>query len=232
MTGVLGVDGWRGGWIGALVEDGQVEWRRLDDATAVVAVPAAVTAIDIPIGLPQAGRRHCDELARRELPGATASVFAAPVRPVLDCHSYVDARAVLRDLGGASMSAQASGIVAKVREVDVVMRAEQSLRARVIEVHPEIAFRRLAAVDTMARKRTASGVAARLLALSNWLPDVLDAVSRVPSPIPVGDALDALACAYVAAEHLAGRTEVLGGEPDQCGLPMQIVVPVSRDSLS
>src|SRR4051794_40997128 len=104
---VLGVDGCRGGWLTAVVDDLQVGWRWAPAVADLLADPAVVVAIDIPIGLPDAGVRTCDVEARRLLGRRGVTVFAAPVRPVLDCTTYAEARAVLADRGGASMSAQA-----------------------------------------------------------------------------------------------------------------------------
>src|SRR5579875_1883040 len=224
---VLGVDGWRGGWIGALVgDDLDPRWLLLPDAAAILAVPADLVAVDIPIGLPDAGRRACDAAARRELPGAAGSVFPAPVRPVLGCTSYAEARQVLERLGGGSMSAQAFGLVGKVADVDARLRADPGAAGRVVETHPEVAVRRLTGNASLPSKRQAAGVAARITALTRWCPGVLAALERVPAPVPVDDALDALACAYTATRHLAGRTRSLGdGSHDRYGLPMRIVVP-------
>ncbi len=224
---VLGVDGWRGGWVGALVDaSSQVEWRLLADAPAIVAVAAAMTAIDIPIGLPQDGVRRCDLEARALLGPAGSSVFAAPTRPVLACATYAEAREVLRQRGGASMSAQAFGIVPKVRDVDAAITPD--LQARIVEAHPELGFRRLGGAGRMASKKTAAGVGERVAALRRWLPGIDEALSRAPVPVPVDDALDALACAWTANRILAGQVERLGdGARDSRGLLMQIVVPRS-----
>jgi predicted RNase H-like nuclease len=222
---VLGVDGWRGGWIGALVgPDGSVQWRVLADAAAVLGVDAAVTAIDIPMGLPESGSRGCDLAARAELGRAGSSVFAAPIRPVLGCSTYPAARAVLRELGGSSMSAQAFGIVRKVRDVDDLLTP--TLQHRVVEVHPELSFRRLGGVATMPGKRTAAGVGVRLAVLRGWLSSVAAALAEVPPPVPVDDALDALVCAWTAQRVVAGEFDRLGdGARDSRGLLMQIVAP-------
>jgi predicted RNase H-like nuclease len=226
VTSVLGVDGWRGGWIAARVDgSGEVEWRAMADAAEVLAEPVDVAAVDIPMGLPEAGRRRCDVVARTALGAAGSSVFAAPVRPVVERRmTYQEARAVLASLGGPSMSAQAFGLVGKVREMDRVLTPEA--QQRVVEVHPELSFRRLAGAAEMPGKKTAAGVLARLRALRTWLPGVEDAVAAVPAPVPVDDVLDALVCAWSAQRILAGRADRLGdGERDSRGLLMQIVVP-------
>ena len=49
---VLGVDGWRGAWVGALVDGRSVTLLALPDVAAVLAVPdVELIAIDMPIGL-------------------------------------------------------------------------------------------------------------------------------------------------------------------------------------
>jgi predicted RNase H-like nuclease len=223
---VLGVDGWRGGWIGARVEPGvdRVEWMLLPGGAAVLGVEAAVTAIDIPMGLQESGSRSCDIVARMTLYGAGSTVFPAPVRPVLHCRSHREALEMLRGRGGMLISAQAFGLVKKIKDIDDVLMP--AMQDRVIEVHPELSFRRLAGVPRMPRKKTAAGVGARLEALRRWLPSIDRDLTRVPEPIPIDDALDALACAWTAQQMQAGRFERLGdGERDIRGLLMQIIDP-------
>src|SRR5688500_6468865 len=92
---VLGVDGWRGVWVGARQDGHAVTLLVLPDAAAVLAVPdVAVIGIDMPIGLSEDGVRACDLEARRRLSrtGASGTVFPAPVRPVLAAQSYAQAR--------------------------------------------------------------------------------------------------------------------------------------------
>ena len=48
---VLGVDGCRGGWLGALAAD-TVTWHWSAAVEDLLALPADVVAVDIPIGLP------------------------------------------------------------------------------------------------------------------------------------------------------------------------------------
>lgn len=218
---MLGVDGCRGGWIGALVEGDRFEWQLFPDAASVLAMDADVTAIDIPIGLPDAGTRACDVEARRALGSRRSSVFAAPVRAVLGCATYAEARTLLAARGGPSMSAQAFGIVRAVRDVDAALSPTDA--DRVIEVHPELAFRLLAGVE-LASKKTAVGRDQRVAALSTPWPDVPSRLNDAPRAAAPDDALDALACAWVAQRWLRGEATVLGdGSRDPRGLTMRIV---------
>lgn len=219
---VVGVDGCRGGWLAASVDATAITWTWTKDIAAVVSADAEVVTIDIPIGLPDVGSRACDVEARRRLGRRGVTVFAAPVRAVLDCASYAEARAVLAARGGPSMSAQAFGIVAAVRAVDrAVTPADEP---RVVEAHPETAFAQMAG-RVLPPKRTADGEAERTALLARVWPDVADIVAAAPRPARRDDALDALACAWVAQRWCRGESLVLGdGSRDARGLQMRIAV--------
>ena len=219
---VLGADGCRGGgWVAALLDDvGGLSWRWADDTAALLALAdeaaAGAVALDVPIGLPPLGAvRSCDVLARARLGARRSSVFAAPPREVLACATYAQARPL-----APSLSAQAFGLVPRVREVDDALRARgPGVHRLVVECHPELAFAGLAPA-ALPGKKTAAGALLRLRALEEHL--------TVPSDVPPGaaldDALDAAVCALVARRWARREAEVLGGEPDALGVPMRIVV--------
>lgn len=211
---MLGVDGCPGGWVGALVTPTAVSWLLLPDMAAVLAVPAAAVAIDIPIGLPTVGPRACDVLARQRLGPRRSSVFPAPVRAVLEASSYADACALSRVASGRALSKQAWFLVPRIADVDAALTDH----ARVVEVHPELVFAHLAGV--LPAKKEPAGRLAREAALRAELPPW----PLFPRPARSDDALDALACAWTARRWLAGEAEVLGDEVDGRGVPMRIVV--------
>lgn len=213
MTRVLGVDGARGGWVGALVVGQTVTWLWLRGVDDVLAVDADAIGIDMPIGLPASGRRGCDLAAKALLGRAHPRVFLTPPRAVLAETSYADAGVVHRRLvDGKGLSRQTWNLLAKVREVDA--RADDP---RLVEVHPELSFAELAG-EALPPKRTAAGRADRVAALRTWLPSL--------GEVPAGDdAPDALAVAWSAARWLAGTARTLPVAPprDAAGRPMRIV---------
>lgn len=219
----MGVDGCRGQWLAAAQDaGGAVTWRLVPTFRELYDDPdAGVIAVDIPIGLPASGSRACDGQARAMLGRRGVSVFAAPVRAVLGCSTYSEARAVLAERGGPSMSAQAFGIVRAVRDVDSCVQPADD--ERVVEAHPELAFCLMGGGPGLPGKRTTRGVAVRLRLLQAWRSDVLALLGQVPDGVPLDDALDALACLWVAQRWAAGHRVVLGdGERDERGLPMRI----------
>jgi predicted RNase H-like nuclease len=219
---VLGVDGWRGTWVGALLDGRAVRLLALPDVTAVLAVPqASVVAIDMPIGLSEDGVRACDVAARKLLAAAGSSVFPTPVRAVLATDDYAEARKLSRAATDPprAPSAQAFQLVRSIRALDDALGDPPT--DRVVEVHPELAFRRgLGAVTD--RKGTASGTVQRLRALRAVM-DVEDALADAPPGVPMIDALDACAAAWSAQRIAAGRGECVGdGTTDSRGRPMRI----------
>jgi predicted RNase H-like nuclease len=215
---VLGVDGWRGRWVGALLDGRRVALLDLPDAAAVLAVPDVdVVAIDMPIGLSEDGVRACDLEARRRLGRAGSSVFPAPLRQVLDATDYLDACRISVAASGKALSRQSWNLVPAIRSLDEALGNPAT--DRVVEVHPELAFR---ALDERVRdpKATARGLAQRMAALASVMDvDLLDA----PPLIPAVDVLDACAAAWSAQRIADGTAETLGdGSTDGRGRPMRI----------
>jgi predicted RNase H-like nuclease len=221
---VLGVDGWRGAWVGALLEGRRVTLLALDDVAAVLAVPGVeVIGIDMPIGLPEDTSRACDDEARRRLRGlgAGSSVFPTPVRAVLATDDYAEARALSRAATSPprAPSAQAFQLVKSIRALDDALGEPPLDHVR--EVHPELAFRTL---DPRVRdpKVTARGLAQRLAALRAVM-DVDDALLDAPARVPAVDALDACAAAWSAQRIVDGTAESVGDDVlDARGRPMRI----------
>ncbi|MGR6962948.1 DUF429 domain-containing protein [Geodermatophilus sp. URMC 61] len=221
---VLGVDGWRGAWVGARLDGRTVELLALPDAAAVLAVPGIeAVGIDMPIGLPDDRPRVCDDLARDRLRpyGAASSVFPTPVRAVLATDDYAEARALSRAATDPprAPSAQSFRLVRAIRSLDDALGEPPA--DHVVEVHPELTFRALAP-GLRDAKVTARGMARRLAALRTVM-DVDAALLEAPPRVPAVDALDACAAAWSARRIADDTAECLGdGAVDARGRPMRI----------
>ena len=220
---VLGVDGWRLGWMGAVLDGRHAQLLALPSVADVLAVPADLVAIDMPIGLSEDGARACDEEARR-LPartGAASSVFPAPVRAVLATDDYAQARSLslAATEGRRSLSAQALPLVRSIRALDDALGDPPT--DRVVEVHPELSFR-LGLGRVADRKGTARGTVQGLQALRAGL-DVEEALADAPPGVPMIDALDVCAAASSAQRLADGTAEHVGdGTTDSRGRPMRV----------
>lgn len=216
------MDGVPGGWVVVRVTPHRVEWSVVADAAAVLAATTGCGAVgvDIPLGLP-AGRtrRACDDATARALGRARSSVFPAPPREVLAAAGFAEACTVARRLTGRAISLQTFHIGAKILDWDALTERP----ARVVEVHPELAVRRLAPGVAFASKKTARGAGQRIAALSRWV-DPAVALADLPAGARLDDVLDALAAAWSARRWADGAAEVLGAETDDRGRPMRVVV--------
>ena len=223
---VLGADGCKdGAWVVSVVDgEGGLSWEWAADTEALLALAdeleADALALDVPIGLPRLGAvRPANALASERIGARRSSVFAAPPREVLACTTYAQARPL-----APSLSAQAFGLVPRIREVDALLRARGAeVHERVVECHPEVAFAALAAGRlALPTKKSASGALQRLGLLQEAFDQ--DLPVDVPPGAALDDALDAVACAAVALRWARGEAEVLGDQTDAEGLPMRIVV--------
>lgn len=214
---VLGVDGARGGWVGARWDgDGlHVAFagslsQLLDDVGEV-----AVVAVDIPIDLEQVERRVADAGARALLGARRSSLFPAPVLGVLDFadDDYVGANRFSKSGTGRGLSKQAWFLVPKIREA----RALDALHPGLLfETMPELAFRAMHGdVPLPHPKTTWNGLMLRLTLLRRAgieLPDDLGAAGRTAPD----DVVDAAALAWSARrirDGTARRLPVEGPGP-------------------
>jgi predicted RNase H-like nuclease len=183
----------------------------------------AAAVLDIPIGLPDRGPRACD-LEARQLLGRprSASVFPAPLRPMLAATTYQQAQSVRRRIEGKGCSRQAFGIQSKVAEIDELLRHGGA--ANLYEGHPELVFRELAAVPGLpASKHTREGRLARWRLLRTEFASLEEVDPQRPSS---EDSLDAYACLWTARRLAAGTASWLPTGRDQVdpklAVPMRI----------
>jgi predicted RNase H-like nuclease len=227
---VLGVDACRAGWVGVLLAPGRPP-AVLAGATITALVEVArettnlaVVAIDIPIGLPDAGGRQADALARRALPGKGSSVFTTLTRAAYQASTYEQGRAanLAATDGLRSASAQAFALRTRILDVDAWLRTRPTVA--VIEVHPELSFARMAGVPIGTSKKDADGLRDRRAALAS-VGLTAPAWYR-GSGFGEDDLLDACAAAWSAVRYAAGEAESLPEVPEvfSDGLPAAIWV--------
>jgi predicted RNase H-like nuclease/AcrR family transcriptional regulator len=217
LAPVLGVDGCRAGWVGALLVPGAPRPRVVVATTITelvetvrAEVDVRVVGIDIPIGLPDDGLRRADALARTALPGRASTVFTTLTRAAYAEPTRVEADAVNRRLTGQGVGAQAFGLRDKIVEVDAWVRSRPTVE--VLEVHPEVSFAEMTGGPVTARKTTEEGRTARLEAL---------AAAGIPRPSVLSgsgyaadDVLDACAVAWTAARRVAGLSRSMPERPE------------------
>ena len=197
----VGVDGCKGGWLAVALGGGTVVGARFFSALSSVLATwpdADAFGIDMPIGLPERGRRRADEAARAFVGPRAASVFFAPPRGAL----LVPYDEALRVAPG--LSRQAYGLGAKILEVEPLAAREP----RIVEVHPECSFRELAREPVEHPKTTWAGFRMRV----RLLEAAGIAVPELPD-LPILDTVDAAGAAWSALRLARGTALTLPGDP-------------------
>jgi len=226
---VLGVDACRSGWIGIALSRGEARAyfapgiQDLADRAAADG-PLLVIAIDIPIGLADAGRRRADQLAREALGRRWPSLFITPVRAAVEAADYQAAAAENRRLAGEGLSRQAFALRARILDVDQWLQVASPVPARVVEAHPELSFATMAGAPLRSRKSTWTGAVQRrdLLAQAGI---VLDGdLGLAGDQAGVDDVLDAAAAAWTARRVSDGSARCLPPSPEvfSDGIPAAI----------
>jgi predicted RNase H-like nuclease len=213
------------------LDTGTISWHLFASAKDLIlgGSPNRITAIDVPIGLPDRGPRLCDREARKLLgPGRASSVFPAPIRPVLAASSYEEACEIRSQIEDKKMSLQSWAIVPKIREVDEVLREDVTLQSKVREVHPEVSFYFLAGKQPMkhSKKRRAGKEERRSVlepVFGHWLAAAL--AERKSLGSAQDDILDAFVALWTAERVALGTFHTIPPTPprDSCGLRMEIV---------
>ncbi len=215
---VLGVDACPAGWVGVVLSrDGVHALVRAEIGALVCAAaddsgPLQVVAIDIPIGLADAGTRQADLLARKAAGPRRASVFVTPVRAALQVADYADALAVSRALTGHGISSQAFRLRDKILQVD---GWRDGAPCPVVEAHPELSFAAMAGAPLADAKSTWAGAVRRRDLLAARGVDLTGDLALAGLRVGVDDVLDAAAVAWTAQRVAAGTARRLPAEPER-----------------
>lgn len=210
---VLGVDACKGHWVGVLLSDDRgwiaAETRpRINELVTTLAATARtrdtqirVVAVDIPVGLPDAGRRPVDELAKKKLAARSASVFLTPTRGAIEEPDYAIASAIQRRLTGDGLSRQAHALRERILDVDSWLAGSPSVP--VIEIHPELSFAAMLGHPAQFAKKTWAGAHLRRRALAEHGINIPDEIGAAGARAGIDDILDAAAAAWTASRYPA-----------------------------
>ena len=225
---VAGVDGCRGGWVCVDERDGELTGRIFSTFKELLDTlrTASIVAVDIPIGLPEQGKRDCDMAVRFHLGRPRASsVFPTPVLGILHEEKYSVANLKHRDIDGRGLSRQAFAILPKIRDVNLLLQPNPSLQTRVREIHPEVCFAVWNwGVSMRHRKASPEGRAEReRLIDAEWSGQRAAILDRLQGAYEYDDLNDAFAALWTARRIAAGTARVLGSRPiDKYGLRMEM----------
>ncbi len=207
----MGVDGWKGGWVAVVLEDGR--YVASGSAAQLKGLlgcfsPLEAVGVDMPIGFPTAEARRADIDARAFVGERRSSVFPMLPRAVYETETYDKGSQIARELWGRGISRQSYALKAKILEVDALVATDN----RLSETHPEVCFAAMAGETLRWPKKSWNGqlLRRRLLAENGIvLPEDLGEAGATP----VDDVLDAAACAWSADRIRQGLVKTLPADP-------------------
>lgn len=236
---VAGVDGCPGGWVVVtmpLGRPGEAAMQLCRTFQDIVDIGAAMTAIDMPIGLLDRvgpGGRSADVAARKVLGSRRSSIFSVPSRSAVMATDYRNACSLAHATSDPprKVSQQSFHIFPKIREVDALMTPD--LQKRVVECHPEVVFWALNGETPLAERKKHKSrphppglterreILARLGFTSVFLHSRPEGRRR---DVGDDDILDACACAASAQRILTKTARRFPPEPliDPKGLRIEI----------
>jgi predicted RNase H-like nuclease len=210
----VGIDACKSGWIAVAMRlqgDAEAHYLASIDDLAGAIPDVSLVAIDIPIGLPAAGRRQADAAARAFLGARRNSVFFAPVREALLAPTHAEATAVSLRLAGAGISQQAYRLAAKIFEVECWL---PRAGCPVFEVHPEVSFAEMLGAPASATKKSWAGMIERRAILAETGIALENSSGAASTRAAVDDMLDAGAAAWSAMRLLRDTARSLPAPPE------------------
>lgn len=202
-----GIDGCKAGWILISFDEGNEKYEILRDREALKGAfeDHDLIFLDMPIGLEdEEYTREADLLLRKKLGGEYASsVFSPPIRPALTAPSYVEANMISHEYTEKKLTLQSWNITPKIQMVDELLRADEDLRNKVLESHPELLFQKLNGGMIYQKKNLKKGIKHRLELIKNREPigedffrDIKEEFRR--NEVEEDDIVDAMVLAYCA----------------------------------
>ena len=212
----MGADVAAGRWVGVVLGDGPPRVLLTTTVADLVALAGDLDAValDVPIGLPDAGSRAADARARRAVGPRSASVFTTPVRCAVQQSGYADALAVQRAATGRGLSRQVFGLREKILEVDAWA---PTAPCRVVEAHPELCFATMAGAPLAHRKTSWAGAQRRAGLLRAAGIDLSGDLGAAGAWAGVDDVLDAGAAAWTARRVAVGAARCRPDPPEVFG---------------
>lgn len=229
----IGVDGCKGGWITAVLTNGNLTLKRYETISAILSdyPDFGSFLIDMAIGLPSsAEEQRPDGIAKKLLGPRASTIFPIPCRQAVIAASENEQKLANMKIMHKSLSKQTTAIIPKIKELDEYLLAHAEYQNVIKESHPEVCFLRLNSQVLMSKKSETSGMEERKKVLVRYCKAIEDI-----SPVELSkklecrpdDILDAICMAVTADLDQQGKTETIPEQPqkDEKGLLMRMVIP-------
>ena len=231
----IGVDGCKGGWVAAVIEQRELRIEKYGNINELIAQYPKFDnmLIDMVIGLPADPKQYDnrpDSTARRLIAPRTSTIFAVPSRQAVYEETEEAQIKSNRSALGKGLAKQTMAIIPKMRELDVFFSENGKYKNVIKESHPEVCFARLNGAVVMTKKSEMHGLTERVQILLQFFSNLsVDSISVRAKELHCNrdDIVDAVCLAVTANLDLQGDSEVIPKDVmvDNHGLKMQMVIP-------
>lgn len=235
----IGVDGCKGGWIAAVLQDGKLQINKYDSMKTILSMYPEFDEflIDMVIGLPSNGAHvRPDAEARRLIPGRTSTIFAVPSRQAVYADTEEEQVEENKKALGKGLAKQTMAIIPKIRELDSFLNTEIQYKNVIKESHPEVCFARLNGAVIMTKKSYYEGMSERIHILKKFIDidDNLVLTKAKELKCNADDIVDTICLSVSANLEYQGKGETIPAEPmmDNNGLVMRMVIPAKNNQLT
>lgn len=229
----IGVDGCKGGWITAILNQGDLKIEKFTSIDDIVNSHPNFDEfiIDMVIGLPST-QNHVrpDTYARQIIKERTSTIFPAPCRQAIYAKTVADAYEENERVLGKKFTPLTVGIIPKIRELDSFLQNNPQYKNVIKESHPEVCFAKLNRRTIMSKKSEIDGLEERIRLLAQYIPNLscmkLAALSK-SMKCNMDDIVDAICLTVTANLATQGSFEIIPQNPmrDETDLLMQMVIP-------
>lgn len=229
----IGVDGCRGGWIAAVLKQGDLMINKYLSVSEIVKEYPEFDGffIDMIIGL-AGNKEHVrpEAEARKLIRERSSTLFPAPCRQAVYSESVAKAYEENERVLGKKFTPLTVGIIPKMRELDMFLQENPRYKNVIRESHPEICFGRLNNSTVLTKKSEQEGMRERINILSDFIKELdLDKITGLSKSFRCNadDVLDAV-CLCVSANIVSqGKYQEVPEHPmtDDTGLLMQMIIP-------
>lgn len=228
----IGIDGCKGGWIAAIMKDGQWNVEKVSSLKELIEKYSQFDEclLDMAIGLPEdLDDIRPDRFARKIIPEKASSIFPVPCRQAVYAGTDEEAININEKILGKRLSRQSLAIIGKMKEIDVFLEQFPKYKNRICESHPEVCFSKLNGATVLSKKAALEGAKERIEILSSYTNLTWEMILEMKQQLRCNydDILDACVLAVTANLVSQGYGETIPAHPmkDRRGLIMQMVVP-------
>ncbi|MDC0183167.1 DUF429 domain-containing protein [Nitrosomonadales bacterium] len=172
MSGVIGIDGCRAGWIiTKILDDQSLSFHIIENLDDNYLKKGNIShiGIDIPLILSETGKRFAETEARTILKKRSCTIFSPPTFSALKANNYIEASEINFRQSGKRLSKQSWNLFPKIKQAQKFLKYNNKIN--LFEIHPELSFMAMNDMNlVLESKKTIIGKKIRIKLIKRFFP--------------------------------------------------------------